>query len=304
MRRIAGLKKFGRCLLFRSRYKIWWLLALCGIVDAMCAAMNLLMRSPDGSLSLRRFALPNAVWDMSMLAVVAGACAIAAGLSNSGKRYSWLLAMHGLALAAFGLVGVSPLVRGPLSFRPISLLFVVMSVSVGAFALGGSQTLRSDAPDRWFLGLSGMASIGFALSFIAVGFGWLKLRTSAVAPWIWMTRTSAYARYSCFPWRCAPAARVFPIRDSGKPCRLWEAQGTRTKHEAGRALRDSRCRHLDAGFWAGGGETSLCTLHPAGVTTAAIVKWWTALADKKLTSDCLSNSGAATVNLGRRNLCA
>ena len=63
----------------RALSKIWWLLALCGIVDAVSAAMNLLMLNPDGSLSSRRFALPNAVWDMSMLALVVGACAITAG---------------------------------------------------------------------------------------------------------------------------------------------------------------------------------------------------------------------------------
>jgi len=92
--------------------KTWWLLALCGIIDAICAAMNLLMLNPDGSLSLRRFALPNAVWDMSVLALVAGACAITAGLWNSGSGNSWLLSLHGLALGAFGLIGVSPLVKG------------------------------------------------------------------------------------------------------------------------------------------------------------------------------------------------
>jgi len=97
--------------LFRALSKIWWLLALCGIADTMCAAMNLLMLNPDGSLSVRRFALQSVVWDMSMLALVAGACAITAGLSNSGERYSWLLSLHGLALAAFGLIGVSPLVN-------------------------------------------------------------------------------------------------------------------------------------------------------------------------------------------------
>src|SRR5437867_8666333 len=116
----------------RALSKVWWLLALCGVFDAMCAAMNLLMVNLDGSLSLRRFGLPNAVWDMSMLALVAGACAISAGLWISGRRYSWLLSLHGLALSAFGLIGVSPLVRGPLSFRPISLLFMLMAVSVGA----------------------------------------------------------------------------------------------------------------------------------------------------------------------------
>jgi len=132
--------------MFRALSKIWWLLALCGTVDALCAAMNLMMLNPDGSLGWRRFGLPNAVWDMSMLALMAGVCAIAAGLWNSGRGKSWLLSLHGGALGAFGLIGVSPLVRGPLSFRPVSLLFVLMAVSVGAFAFGSAPTLRSGAP--------------------------------------------------------------------------------------------------------------------------------------------------------------
>ena len=159
---------------------------MCGIADAICAAMNFLMLNPDGSLSLRRFALPNAVWNMSMLALVAGACAITAGVWNSGRGNSWLLSLHGLALGAFGLIGVSPLVRGPLSFRPISLLFVLMAVSVGAFAFGTAQTPRSGGLDRWFLSVSGAASIGFAFSFIAVGFGWVRLRPPH-SYWIWMS---------------------------------------------------------------------------------------------------------------------
>jgi hypothetical protein len=180
------LEEIERCMLFRSLGKVWWLLALCGIVDAMCAAMNLLMLNPDESLSVRGFALPNAVWGMSMLSIGAGACAITVGLRNLGKHYCWLLSLHGLALFAFGVIGVSPLVRGPLSFRPISLLFVLMSVSAGAFALGTSQTPRAGAPDRWFLSLSGVASLGFALSFIFVGFGWLRLGPPQ-SFWIWMS---------------------------------------------------------------------------------------------------------------------
>ena len=169
----------------RALSKIWWLLALCGVVDVMCAAMNLLMLNPDGRVSLRGFALPNTVWDMSMLALVAGVCAIVAGLWNSGRGNSWLLSLHGLALGAFGLIGVSPLVRGPLSFRPISLLFVLMAVSVGAFALRSAQTLRRGALDRRFLSVSGVVSIGFAFSFIAVGFGWARLAPAQF--WTWMS---------------------------------------------------------------------------------------------------------------------
>jgi len=59
--------------LIRALAKTWWLLALCGVLDAMHAAMNLLMLNPDASLSLRKFALLDAVWDMGMLALAAGA---------------------------------------------------------------------------------------------------------------------------------------------------------------------------------------------------------------------------------------
>jgi hypothetical protein len=172
--------------LFRALRKTWWLLAVAGIADAMSAAMNLLMMNPDRSLSLREFALANQVWDMSMLALLAGACAVVAGLWNSGKDYSWLLSLHGVALAAFGLIGLSPLVRGPLSFRSISLLFVVMAVSIGTFALRSAPTSQNGVLDRWFFIASGAVSLGFGLSFIAVGFGWLRLG-APYSYWIWMS---------------------------------------------------------------------------------------------------------------------
>ena len=69
--------------------------------------------------------------------------------------------------------------------RPISLLFVLMAVSVGAFALGTAQR-RSGAPNRWFLTVSAAASLGFACSFIAVGFGWVRLGPPP-SYWIWMS---------------------------------------------------------------------------------------------------------------------
>jgi hypothetical protein len=164
----------------RSFRNSWWLVALCGIFDAMCSALDLLMANPDASLGLRKFALPNTAWDISILALVAGACAFAAGLWNSGRDKSWLLSLHGLALGAFGAIGISPLVRGPLSFRPISLLFVLMALSIAAFALATART------DRWFLNVSGVAWIAFAISFIAIGFGWIRPETPS-AFWLWMS---------------------------------------------------------------------------------------------------------------------
>jgi hypothetical protein len=164
----------------------WWLLALCGIIDATIAGMNFLMLNPDGRFSLRRFALPDTVWDMSVLALAAGACAIAAALWNLGKGSSRLLALHGLALACFGVIGASPLVRGPISFRPISLLFVLMAVSAGALTLRTSQGLRNDARNRRFLIVTGAALFGFACSFPVVGFGLVRLQ-SPNSYWIWMS---------------------------------------------------------------------------------------------------------------------
>ena len=172
--------------MFRALSKTWWLLALCGIIDAVSAVMNLLMINTDGWLRLRRLASLDQVWDMSILALLAGVCAIAAGLWNFRRGNSWLLSLHGIALGAFGLIGVSPLVRGPLSFRPISLLFVLMAVSVSAFAWRSARTPPSGVPDRWFLTVSGAVSFGFALSFIAVGFGWARLGPPH-SFWIWMS---------------------------------------------------------------------------------------------------------------------
>ncbi len=149
--------------------KAWWLLAICGILDAMHAGINLVMT--DLALTYRIFGSNvNAVRDMGLLALVAGACLIAAGLWTHGKDHGWLLSLHGLALGAFGVITVSPLVKGPLSFRPVSLLFMLMAASLGALALATAKAQPRDGKGRWSLIGAGAASIGFALSFIAVGF--------------------------------------------------------------------------------------------------------------------------------------
>jgi len=164
--------------------KTWWLLAWCGIADAILAALNILMLEPGGAVGFRRFALPGAVWDMGMLAVAAGVCAMAAGLWSSLRDHSWLLALHGLALGTFGLIGLSPLVRGPLSFRLVSLVFVVMAVSIGVFALATARRLRGSGLDTAILTVAGAVSLGFAFSFFAVGFHWVTLGPRSF--WIWM----------------------------------------------------------------------------------------------------------------------
>jgi hypothetical protein len=66
--------------------------------------------------------------------VLAGVCTIAARLWSSGKGKSWLLAINGLALSAFGLISL--FWQGPLSFRAVSLLFVVVGMSIGIQGTG------------------------------------------------------------------------------------------------------------------------------------------------------------------------
>jgi hypothetical protein len=163
--------------------KTCWLLVVCGIFDAIHAAMNLLMLDLNKGLTFRRFALMNEMSAMGVLAMATGAFAVAAGWSF-GRDRSWLLSLHGFALGAFGLIPFSPLMRAPLSFRPISLLFVIMATSTGVFAFGVSSR------PRWLPSPLGVASLGFAVSFFAVGFSWVRLGPHAF--WIWMSSYFAF----------------------------------------------------------------------------------------------------------------
>jgi len=142
---------------------MWWLLASCGIVEALLSATYLIGQQQDGSLTLRKFFFKGTFLLLCRLAMIGGVFSIAAGFR------SWTLVLNGLALGAFGLV---PYVwRGPLAFRPLfSLLLVIMAASTGIIALTTAQ-IRF----RWFLGPVGVAAVGFALTFLALAFGWVTL---------------------------------------------------------------------------------------------------------------------------------
>jgi hypothetical protein len=181
----------------------WWLLALGSIAEAMCAAMHIPMQNMmlNPYNSARLFPLATGAVVISAFALIAGTCAIAAGAWNFRRGDAWLLSLHGLTLgASFGLIGLSTLVKGHLGFRAVSLLFVAMAVSAGAFALRSARAPHPGAADRWFLNLSGAASFAFAVSFAVwpwrrvgvVGFRWV----SPSAYWVWMA--SYFALCSVF----------------------------------------------------------------------------------------------------------
>jgi hypothetical protein len=148
----------------------WCLLALCGVLDAIIAVIYV---NHAGS----GFASYGSVEFLCGLAVAAGACTIAVGIWGSREGRSWLLALNGLALSAYGLIPI--LWTGPLSFRLFALLLVVMATSIGIFELTKARSLR-------LLGLAGAASIGFALVFLAFVLRWIQLTPGPAQTLLWM----------------------------------------------------------------------------------------------------------------------
>jgi len=141
-------------------------------------------------VGLRRWANVHTAWDIGLLALLAGACAFAAGVWSRERANSWPLSLHGLALSVFGFISVAPVVRGPLGFRPISLLFVVMAVSIAVFAM------RQPGEKR-FMTVAAAVSVACAVSFLVVGFGLARLQPPN-SYWIWMASYFAFCAIFMF----------------------------------------------------------------------------------------------------------
>ena len=159
-----------------QKLKTNWLLVLAALLQAIFAAVNLVMLDPDGSAALRRLAVESTVLFQAKFALAAGACTIAAGVWSAMRGKSgefWLLVLNGAALAAYALIPV--LRTGPLHFSPyFALLLVAMAMSAGILALTAAR-VRTRSVEEWLLGLGGAALVGFALAFFAMDFRWIKL---------------------------------------------------------------------------------------------------------------------------------
>lgn len=77
--------------------KNWWLLALCGALDAIIAVIYF-KHAGQG------FHAPPDVPFLGKLTAAAGACTIVAGILGSRKGKSWLLILNGVACSALGLI--------------------------------------------------------------------------------------------------------------------------------------------------------------------------------------------------------
>jgi hypothetical protein len=137
---------------------------------------------PDGPLTFHWW--NGTVASLSRLAVVAGACTIAAGILRTAKGKSWLLVLNGLAFSVYGLIPF--FWRGPLSFDFFALLLVVMAMTVGILAMAIARTLRRHVADEWFFGLAGTASVGFALAFLALVNRWIQLERRPFHPSVFL----------------------------------------------------------------------------------------------------------------------
>jgi uncharacterized membrane protein HdeD (DUF308 family) len=163
--------------LLQMLIKSWWLLALCAVLDAMISVIYLMRQDTDGPLTFH--AWHGTVVFLGRLTLAAGACTIAAGIWSSRKGKSWLLVLNGLACSALGVIFT--FWTGPLAFRTVALLVVTMAISIGVYEFATARTLRSHLVDGWLLGAAGVASVGFALAFLACVFRWIKLDPASPA---------------------------------------------------------------------------------------------------------------------------
>jgi len=150
----------------------WWLLALCGVLDAI---ISVIYFSHAGN----GFRATGTVMFLGPLTLAAGACTTAAGIWSSRKGKFWFLVLNGLACSALGLI--FSFWTGPLGFGTVALLIVVMAISIGIYEWATARTLRRHLADEWLLGAAGVASAGFALAFLALVFGWIKLEPESPA---------------------------------------------------------------------------------------------------------------------------
>jgi hypothetical protein len=95
--------------------------------------------------------------------------------------------LNGLALGALGLIQYG-LTRFRISFLTVALLIVVMAMSIGSLELVVARTLRHRRhfADAWFLALAGVASFGFAVTFLGLGLRWIKIEPGSHSDLLWL----------------------------------------------------------------------------------------------------------------------
>jgi len=151
--------------------KNWWLLALCGVLDAI---VSVIYFSHSGS----GFHRPSSARLLGEFTLAAGVCMIGASVWNFRNGKSWLLALSGLACSALG--AVLSFWKGPLGFQTVALLVVVMAASIAVYEFATARVLRHrHVPDEWLPVAAGVICVGFALAFLGFVFHWIRLEPAS-----------------------------------------------------------------------------------------------------------------------------
>jgi uncharacterized membrane protein HdeD (DUF308 family) len=178
--------------MIRTLAKNWWLLAICGALDATISAIYLIMQGTNGPVLADSW--NGTVSLVGELAMAAGVCAILAAIWRSGTGRSWALALNGLALATLGYIQYG-LTRFPISILTVAVLIVVMTVSFGILTLAVARGLRGrlHRADSWFLGAAGIVSAAFVFPPVAFGLRWIPLAPGSHPDFIWLGSYFAFA---------------------------------------------------------------------------------------------------------------
>lgn len=141
----------------------WWLLLLRGCLALVFSAMTFLMQSSAETFTLREFAMKGMVVFLGMLALIAGACTVAAGIWRASEGKWWLLMLDGIFVSSAGLLLI---LANRFSFWTVTQAVVVLAAATGILELATARSLRRHVPDEWFLALAGVVSLGFSLVFL------------------------------------------------------------------------------------------------------------------------------------------
>jgi hypothetical protein len=171
--------------LIQTLTKNWPLLALCAVLDGIISVIYFIMQGSDGPLTFDSW--HGTIVLLGKLAMAAGTCAIAAGILRSTNGKCWLLVLNGLGLGALGLIQYG-FTGFRISCLTVALLIILMAMSMGILQFVIARTLRRQrhVADAWFLTLAGVASVGFALAFVALGFRWIKIDPGSHADLLWL----------------------------------------------------------------------------------------------------------------------
>ncbi len=166
--------------MIRTLARNWLLLLLCGALDAAISAIYLNMYLSSGTLSAQSW--NSEVVLLGKLTLLAGVCTMAAGVWRSGAGKCWPLVVNGVSLAGFGLLQ-SFAGRFPISFLAFAMLIIVGAISAGILELTIARALRP--ADQWLLPAAALASIGFALVFLALGLRWIQIEPGSHMDLAW-----------------------------------------------------------------------------------------------------------------------